>query len=284
MDRCRALKFENPTTGGTETDLDMREINPNEDYTDVRGVTIQDDSSNDTSTVISRSGNDITAKDGNNPTGLTLSQFLQLKVSGNDNTIGYLLAKLVATEGIQLNELNDGGNEQLQAKLDINGLNEDLNPDGASDYVATYDFNANQHKKVLLNNLPGGGGSGYEECEESNGQSSTTSTGWRTKINWTPNPIPPAGDYIVEFSFLSSMSDTGVFHKTRILIDNSVTKKESKEEMYNFKYSDGAYRLRGGEFKYTLDGSSVNFKLQYASGESGKTAYIKEAIIILRKK
>jgi len=42
--------------------------------------------------------------------------------------------------------------------LDINGLTEDTAPDGAADYVATYDASAGAHKKVLLNNLPGGGG------------------------------------------------------------------------------------------------------------------------------
>ena len=41
---------------------------------------------------------------------------------------------------------------------DINGLTEDTTPDGAADYVMTYDASALTHKKVLLNNLPGGGG------------------------------------------------------------------------------------------------------------------------------
>ena len=42
--------------------------------------------------------------------------------------------------------------------FNINGLTADAVPDGASDYVATYDASAGTHKKVLLNNLPGGGG------------------------------------------------------------------------------------------------------------------------------
>jgi hypothetical protein len=39
--------------------------------------------------------------------------------------------------------------------LNINGLTADATPDGAVDYVVTYDANAATHKKVLLNNLPG---------------------------------------------------------------------------------------------------------------------------------
>jgi len=42
--------------------------------------------------------------------------------------------------------------------LNINGLTEDLSPNGTTDYVATWDVSAGMHKKVLLNNLPGGGG------------------------------------------------------------------------------------------------------------------------------
>lgn len=43
--------------------------------------------------------------------------------------------------------------------LDINSLTTDDSPDGAADYVAAYDASAGTHKKVLLNNLPGSGGS-----------------------------------------------------------------------------------------------------------------------------
>lgn len=42
----------------------------------------------------------------------------------------------------------------------INTLTVDGSPDGAADYVMTYDASANAHKRVLLNNLPGGGGGG----------------------------------------------------------------------------------------------------------------------------
>ncbi len=41
--------------------------------------------------------------------------------------------------------------------LDIDGLTADGSPDGAADYVATWDAGAGGLKKVLLNDLPGGG-------------------------------------------------------------------------------------------------------------------------------
>lgn len=42
----------------------------------------------------------------------------------------------------------------------ISTLTADASPDSAADYVLTYDASAGAHKKVLLSNLPGGGGGG----------------------------------------------------------------------------------------------------------------------------
>jgi len=58
-----------------------------------------------------------------------------------------------AGEGIDVS-----GTDDITIALDINGLTADSSPDGSSDYVATYDADAGVHKKVLLDNLPGGSG------------------------------------------------------------------------------------------------------------------------------
>lgn len=54
----------------------------------------------------------------------------------------------------------DGAAGNPTIALDINALTADASPDGAADYVTTYDASATAHKKVLLNNLPGSGGGG----------------------------------------------------------------------------------------------------------------------------
>lgn len=46
------------------------------------------------------------------------------------------------------------------ALLDITSLTADASPDGAADYVATYDASAGYLKKVLISNLPSSGGGG----------------------------------------------------------------------------------------------------------------------------
>jgi len=124
----------------------------------------------------------------------------------------------------------------------------------------------------------GGGGSFYNS---STGQSSTTSTSWQQKVRLTFTP-PSAGDYEITFSMMQSHSDTGVMYKTRVQVDNSTTYYSTREEFYNFKYSDGAYRMRGGSFTVNLSAQQHNIDLDYRTGESGKAAYIKEAYIIAR--
>jgi hypothetical protein len=58
-DRVRSIKWESPEHGGTQTDQTPTEIDVGEDFLDCRGVTIQDDTSDDEVVRISRdvSGN-----------------------------------------------------------------------------------------------------------------------------------------------------------------------------------------------------------------------------------
>jgi len=65
VDRIRPLKFEDPASGGTQTDDFPTGTNPNEDFVDARGLTIQNDSSDDESVIVSRDASDnLTFQDG----------------------------------------------------------------------------------------------------------------------------------------------------------------------------------------------------------------------------
>ena len=64
-DRCQAVKWESPAGGGTQTDMVPTEINSNEDGLDARAVYLQNDSSEDSTTEVSRDASDnMTFKDG----------------------------------------------------------------------------------------------------------------------------------------------------------------------------------------------------------------------------
>lgn len=59
VDRIKPLKLESPDSGGTETDDFPTSVDNNEDFLDCRGITVQDDSSDDEAVRVSRdaSGN-----------------------------------------------------------------------------------------------------------------------------------------------------------------------------------------------------------------------------------
>ena len=64
MDRVRPLKFESAATGGTEEDAFPTALDHNEDYVDARGITFQNNSSNDEIVYIDRdSENNLIFKD-----------------------------------------------------------------------------------------------------------------------------------------------------------------------------------------------------------------------------
>lgn len=94
FDRVRTLKIEKPSTGGTQTDVYPTGIDPNEDAIDVRGVTLQNDSSDDEVAVISRdASNNMTFKDGANATEVTLSDLLESEGGGDDDQVDTIVAE-----------------------------------------------------------------------------------------------------------------------------------------------------------------------------------------------
>jgi len=74
-DRIQPLKIEGTDTGGTENDEFPTGADPNEDYLDARGVTLQNDTSDDEAVGIERDASDNQVFwDGANPSGLTLTE------------------------------------------------------------------------------------------------------------------------------------------------------------------------------------------------------------------
>ena len=87
--------------------------------------------------------------------------------------------------------------------LPVNLLDEDLTPDGAADYVLVYDDSDSQHKKVLLDNLPGGGGGSYDPRDyfirehfiSSNDDTDEQAIqGWREFTSGTGNSVSYSGE------------------------------------------------------------------------------------------
>lgn len=77
MDRVRPIKIESPAIGGTQEDNEYTPADENEDALEARGYYIQDDTTTDETTLIARTGSNMTFKDGNNPTEVTLTDLLE---------------------------------------------------------------------------------------------------------------------------------------------------------------------------------------------------------------
>lgn len=123
VDRVQPLKLEDPGTGGTETDQFTTALNPQADYVDARGVTLQNATSADDAVRSERDASDnMVFRDP--VTGVkTLAQLAaagsdeKVKVTANDTTAGYLNAKLTAGNAIVLTEQNDGADEDLNVAV-----------------------------------------------------------------------------------------------------------------------------------------------------------------------
>lgn len=78
MDRVQVLKRESSAGGGDPADEAPWDspIEPQEDALEAAGLYVQDAAHRDETTLISRSGDDMLFKDGNNPTAATLSELL----------------------------------------------------------------------------------------------------------------------------------------------------------------------------------------------------------------
>jgi hypothetical protein len=98
IDRVQPQKLEGTDTGGTETDAFPTAMDRNEDYADVRGVAIQNDTSNDSDVIVSRdSSNNLTFKDANT-TVKTLAN-LSAKVDGPASSTDNAIARFDSTTG-----------------------------------------------------------------------------------------------------------------------------------------------------------------------------------------
>lgn len=80
------------------------------------------------------------------------------------------------------------------SNLNIIGLSEDVSPDTATDYLATYDASAGTNKRVLLDNLGLGGGNSFTIIQTDSGTSPTADSSTDTLTLTTSNGLTTVGD------------------------------------------------------------------------------------------
>jgi len=130
--------------GGTSGDVEL-----DVDVSDFAGTGLEDDGSENLR--IAAPGNGLTGGAGS-----------ALAVEGDSTTGGDTVSVAVGANGVGLDVSGIAGTG-IQADgsgnlaFDIDGLTAQGSPTGAADYVAIYDAGLGAHRKVLLDDLPGGG-------------------------------------------------------------------------------------------------------------------------------
>ncbi len=169
--------------------------------------------------------------------------------------------------------------------LDINSLTADATPDGAADYVVTYDASATGHKKVLLNNLSGDGGGIFgSELQEasSDALSSTTSTTFVQKLRLTTGSLP-SGKYRIGWYYEWSSSATGNEFISRIQLNDTTTIMTHDERapiQTGTPSPDLTIVYQQSGFHYVDSISGVqNIDLDYHSETSSMTVYIQNVAL-----
>lgn len=121
-DRVQVIKQESAALGGDAADelpFDAP-IEPQEDAIEAAGLYLQDGSNRDETTLTWREALDMKFKDGNNPSGASLTDLLSgtddktAKVSTGDTTPDFLEEKLVEGTNIVITKQNVGGDETLE--------------------------------------------------------------------------------------------------------------------------------------------------------------------------
>lgn len=119
--------------------------------------------------------------------------------------------------------------------------------------------------------------------QASDGETYTTSKQWQEKLSLEFTP-PTKGAYQVSYTALLSCTDPNVLIKARIQIDDSATKGQVATELPGtYNYSDGVYIPYSGSFLVELGPIDHFIDMDFCSGVNGVAAYIKEAVVIVRR-
>lgn len=177
---------------------------------------------------------------------------------------------------------NNGSN---WVNANINDFTADASPDGAADYVLTWDASASAMKKVLLNDLPGGGGGASAINDLSDVTITSVASGELlafTGTVWENQTLAEAGVAAASHTHATSDITSGTFADARIA-ESNVTQHQAAidhDALTNFVANEHIdWTGASSNFSTTgtalVDGSSDAIQLR-VQGHSAQTANIFE--------
>jgi len=108
----------------------------------------------------------------------------------------------------------------------------------------------------------------------SDGQSSSNSTSWQTKVTYT-SPTVPAGNYRIGYTFEWRRNTASNDFKGRVVLDGTTTIMEINSESKD----SNSWFLVGGFDIVNLSNATHTITIQYSGETSGNTSYIRRARI-----
>jgi hypothetical protein len=163
------------------------------------------------------------------------------------------------------NVITNIGSSEIKAEI-ITGLTADASPDGAADYVMTYDNSATALKKVLLNNLPGSGATVVTANKVyKSGSLYTSTSGTMTDVDATNAAITitatGSGKALVIFSFIANKATAGSGYYR--ITDGTNHSDEVQNEFATIT-GNGITLM----WEFTTSAGSTTYKLQYRTSDA----------------
>ena len=182
-----------------------------------------------------------------------------VKNTSTDTTPNYLSSKLVAGTGLDLTTISPGGNETLQADIDITEFTEDTSP-ASGDFLLTYDVSASAHKKVILSNAQTAGVISQQFCAVD------TTGGLDVTAGYTDIPLNSEFKKTASFTHSASSAEVVANFTGSVLLSGYVTLKASTSinidgdtEIRLMRDTGGGYAQVSGTLCRTgYEGSDVN--------------------------
>lgn len=194
--------------------------------------------------------------------------------------VGTATAQILTNKTLDANNntVTNIGSSEVETGL-ITGLTADASPDGAADYVMTYDTSGTALKKVLLDNLPSSGGGGFSGVADSyqadEGSDYTTTSTTFVDVdasNFSLTITTTGGNVLIGFyGVVKSGASQGVhfdvdIHGTRAGLDDGIIgiKSASVDDQMPVTF----VHLETG-----LSAASHTFKLQWKRNGGTATLY-----------
>jgi predicted secreted protein len=300
VDKVKPLVFENPASGGTQTDYLPTELDPNEDYVSTKGIALED---NDNHKIDKDTSGNIQFQDANQTIPFRLNRLVKdfgtpassLVASVQDTTNAIKTLTLTSntdqiftgTTAGQIVRLPNATTLLLGHKFEIWNLsNKSITVENSGGNNLTT-LNANGRTTcILVNNSTTNGvwaltytldngnvfGTQIFDVVDESETSNNSTTVWVTKLTLTTPSNLPLGDYLLNFQFIWRAANASREADFRFRLNGSnivewqpsTGRTQDRQLLSGFRRSNGISGTNTWDFQFKVVGSGTTIFVQQA--------------------